>query len=173
MTPSRAVACTDTSLVMATRSGIMASLNLEGCPTKEMYGNAIPAAIIPATPTRIPHVSLLPHQVPEHGVLEQVAFGMSAYHNPDVVEILHLHKQRLLLHSICLTILSGALASPGKSFPIQVLLPVHRTHRWSACPATATMAPAAGQIVTPKHTMPASTAVVEPSLTPRRVVIGT
>ena len=64
--PTSPVACTDTTLVMATRSGIMASLKLEGCPMKETYGNAIPAAIIPATPTRIPHVSLLlirPHKV--------------------------------------------------------------------------------------------------------------
>ena len=78
--PNSPVACADTSLVMATRSGIMASLKLEGCLAKEMYGNAIPAAIIPATPTRIPHVSLLSHQAAQNGTLEQVTSSLSAYH---------------------------------------------------------------------------------------------
>ena len=77
------------------------------------------------------------------------------------------HKRGLLLHSICPSILGGAVTSLGTEILVQVLLSVHRTHRWSACPATATMAPAADPIATLKHTTPALTAAAELNLTPR------
>ena len=148
--PNSPVACADTSLVMATRSGIMASLKLGGVscegdvwPTQYLLPSSLPH------PRGFPHVSLLSHQAAQNGTLEQVTSSLSAYHT-DFSTHSAFHKQRLLLHGICPSILGRAVTSLGKGISVQSLPSAHRIHRWSACPAIATMALAAGPIATPK-----------------------